>query len=73
VKLASNEPLHVQYARALDDLDQARRLVGSLRGRVEHGQDSAASLTAAEWTLSMALKRVDRLRSQADYQPLDAA
>lgn len=47
-------------ARARENADELRRAVGV-------GQAPASALTVAEWQLHLALRRVDQLRSQADY------
>ncbi len=59
--------------RALVDLDKARQKVGALRGQVARREAGSAALNVAEWQLSQALQRVERLRSKSDFQPLDAA
>lgn len=69
-----DEPLAVQMARAVAEVGKARLRVDSLRGQVARREAGASSLTTAEWQLQQALRRVDELRSQADYgPPLDAA
>lgn len=73
MNLHTEQPLAMQMAHALVALDKARQLVGALRGQVARQEAGAASLTTAEWQLQQALRNVERLRSQQDYQPPTAA
>lgn len=68
-----DEPTPLQYARAVGALDEARQKVERLRRLVSVGEVGASSLTVAEWEMDQALRTVDRLKQQTDYQPLDAA
>ncbi len=66
-------PLFSRMAEALAERDEARAAVDNLRRLVAEGRAGAASLHAAEWVLACCQRRVDKLASQADHQPLDAA
>lgn len=58
---------------AIRDLDEARRRSGEIERLVAEGKVGAHASATADWSLQQCVRRVDRLRSQSDYQPQDAA
>lgn len=70
----NEEPTPLLIAKAMVERDKAREMVDRLRYLVAIGEEGASALSAAEWTLQMTQRRLDKLHSAVEYgEPLDAA